>query len=80
MAIIIPFRPKRQDEVGFSDKPFAMAYGLTPRFRVTEDAEGSGYKIVEMLLPPEAAMSAVLEMVERYMTPPQSKRRVRRRA
>ena len=78
MAIIIPFRPKRSDSVPFSAEPFAA--GLTPRFRIKEDAEGSGYKIVEMLLPPEVAMSAALEMVERYMVQPRPKRHARRRA
>lgn len=78
MAVIIPFRPKRCDSTAFTEEPLADM-GLTPRFRIKQDAEGSGYKIVEMLLPPAAAMSAVQEMMQRYMVQPQPKRRERRR-
>jgi hypothetical protein len=84
MAIIIPFSPTRFDSIPFSEKPFTQ--DPMPRFRVWEDAEGSGYTRVEMLLPPRVANSAIFEMMERYMSAavaepkPKSKRKTRRRA
>lgn len=82
MAVIIPFNPKRFDSVPFSEVPFTN--GLTTRFSIRKDSEGSGYMIVTMLLPPKAADAAVLEMMERYMAAgaakPKPKRKTRRRA
>ena len=70
MAVIIPFNPMRFRETPFSCEDFANDPHCRPRARVSikADSEGSGQKIVEMLLPPDAAWSAMEEFIDRFMT------------